>query len=216
MRTQYSIKYKAYSRKAQTQLNKTTSTQEWKITDLIRDFHKLPIQIQRSRFFKSIRKKHQLVQNHAKDLTKLPACPSMVDTLRQIKVYKTRNQPGKSLSLFDQPKEEFFCLNQYQTEDLSRILSCRRKYAFLAYQMGCGKTGMGYIWQMHQPSKFTIIIAPAIAATRTWEPFLKNQRANFKVIKTRTDLVGLNAKSPRTQRKISEAKYPIRQGRKKI
>lgn len=77
-----------------------------------------------------------------------------------------------------------------QKHDLNLVL--QKRYALLNWQQGSGKTAAVY-----QRARYLLkagrvrnafILAPAIAVNMTWEPFLKNNGEDYRVIRTHTDL----------------------------
>ena len=77
-----------------------------------------------------------------------------------------------------------------QKHDLNLVM--QKRYALLNWQQGSGKTAAVY-----QRAKYllkfnkvrnVIVLAPAIATTMTWEPFLRNNRERFRMIRSYTDL----------------------------
>lgn len=77
-----------------------------------------------------------------------------------------------------------------QKHDLNLVL--QKRYALLNWQQGSGKTAA-----VHQRARYLLkagrvrnafILAPAIAVNMTWEPFLKNNGEDYRVIRTHTDL----------------------------
>lgn len=82
-----------------------------------------------------------------------------------------------------------------QKHDLNLVL--QKRYALLNWQQGSGKTGAVY-----QRAKYllkfnkvrnVIILAPAIATNMTWEPFLRNNRERFRLIRGYKDLEAVAA-----------------------
>lgn len=82
-----------------------------------------------------------------------------------------------------------------QKHDLNLVL--QKRYALLNWQQGSGKTAAVY-----QRAKYllkfnkvrnVIILAPAIATNMTWEPFLRNNRERFRLIRGYKDLEDVDA-----------------------
>lgn len=77
-----------------------------------------------------------------------------------------------------------------QKHDLNLVM--QKRYALLNWQQGSGKTAAVY-----QRAKYllkfnkvrnVIVLAPAIATNMTWESFLRNNREQFRIIRSYTDL----------------------------
>lgn len=76
-----------------------------------------------------------------------------------------------------------------QKHDLNLVL--QKRYALLNWQQGSGKTAAVY-----QRAKYllkfnkvrnVIVLAPAIATNMTWEPFLRNNREPYRLLRNYTD-----------------------------
>ena len=76
-----------------------------------------------------------------------------------------------------------------QKHDLNLVL--QKRYALLNWQQGSGKTAAVY-----QRAKYllkfnkvrnVIVLAPAIATNMTWEPFLRNNREPYRLLRSYTD-----------------------------
>lgn len=82
-----------------------------------------------------------------------------------------------------------------QKHDLNLVL--QKRYALLNWQQGSGKTAAVY-----QRAKFllkfnkvrnVIVLAPAIATNMTWEPFLRNNREPYRLLRSYTDFENIPA-----------------------
>lgn len=77
-----------------------------------------------------------------------------------------------------------------QKHDLNLVL--QKRYALLNWQQGSGKTAAVY-HRARYLVKFNrvrnvIVLAPAIATNMTWEPFLRNNRETYRLIRNPKDL----------------------------
>ena len=82
-----------------------------------------------------------------------------------------------------------------QKHDLNLVL--QKRYALLNWQQGSGKTAAVY-----QRAKYllkfnkvrnVIVLAPAIATNMTWEPFLRNNREPYRLLRSHTDFEDIPA-----------------------
>lgn len=82
-----------------------------------------------------------------------------------------------------------------QKHDLNLVL--QKRYALLNWQQGSGKTAAVY-----QRAKYllkfnkvrnVIVLAPAIATNMTWEPFLRNNREPYRLLRSYTDFENIPA-----------------------
>lgn len=82
--------------------------------------------------------------------------------------------------VFTNPRGVQFSLNNIQSMDLARILP--RRYAFLAYETGTGKTVMGLSWLLEKNRVASFILGPSIAIKGTWMTFLDANKIPYTLI----------------------------------
>lgn len=136
-----------------------------------------------------------------------PICAPVLDAHKKVierkrKDYKIHSLPFSKMernTKIDQFLNEFTLhdfegsdpaihLNEMQKNDLG--LCFQKRYSILQWQQGSGKSvaGMAWISFLQDKVKNTVILAPAVAASLTWEPRLKKHGFDFKVIKKVKDI----------------------------
>lgn len=79
-----------------------------------------------------------------------------------------------------------FKLTDVQKEDIGKVMM--KRYGFLNWEQGCGKTVAGYAVAKYRKAKLNIILAPALAISETWAKFLNQNGESYKAIKKLSDI----------------------------
>lgn len=113
-----------------------------------------------------------------------PADPLQVTAFKNIVVGKQEIKFLEEFTFKDQDGKH--SLTDIQKGDIGKILM--KRYGFLNWEQGCGKTVASYAVTKFRKAKLNIILAPALAINETWVKFLEGNGEQFKVIKKRSDL----------------------------
>lgn len=170
VRNKHRLLYKPYGPAAEERLAKSSGAKEWNIHQLAAGVTDAPLEVRTHPLYSAVRRRRRLYQAHARPLPDITPDPSLVERL----IRESIRHPQSGAE---------FHPTRLQASDIARVLN--RRYSFLSWQQGTGKTLAGYLWNRYQPARATFICAPALAIERTWAPFLEAQGQAFKVITTR-------------------------------
>lgn len=141
------------------------------------------------------------------------------------------DHPKSEEALTGGAKERFYP-TKLQAQDLSKVIP--RRYAYLAWQQGCGKTLAGYLWSRaklgclgqdldrgreNEPlgenellgharfghARIAVVLAPALAAEETWVPFLEAQGVPFTLVRTRAEIESVDVGQPAVKHAVGAA-----------
>ncbi|NBI28637.1 DEAD/DEAH box helicase [Chengkuizengella marina] len=174
VKTNYGLKYKAYSRKEKYLLNKIKGKKEISFNDMIID-NNYPFQDNRYR--KLFNQKRKQYEQQSEALNELE---------HNSKVMKWLND----LTIYDRDNDESIKLNEIQKQDTANILN--KNYGYLQWGTGSGKS-ISAIAQMlyrkqHNNIKNIYLVAPAIAINNNWDEILKSYNIDFIRIKKLKDI----------------------------
>lgn len=194
VKTNYSIKIKAYSSKTRTLLNKKSKTlkdlefiklhkldrnlieapkKEWLINDLIIDIDDLP---DKGKYKNLINRK---INNYQRQNTSF----NTLERDAEIDAYLRR------FYFIDKENKKCY-FNKIQRHDLGLII--QKQYSVLAWQMGGGKTAGALSWAKFNPQRNTFIVSASLAINLTWMPFLNKNRVRYVLINTLRDIERIN------------------------
>lgn len=178
VRHKHRLRLKPYSGVARVELEASAGEKEWNIHQLAVGVVDAPPEVRSHPLYKAVRDRERLYQAHATPLPEIAPDPALVARLQ-----------GETI-LHPESRQPFHP-SRLQAEDIARVLT--RRYSFLSWQQGTGKTLAGYLWSRYAPARATIICAPALAIERTWAPFLEAQGQPFKLVTDRQGALGIEA-----------------------
>jgi len=174
VKTNYSLKLKAYSRKTQLQLNKLECPKQFSLNDMVlqevypfddKTYYKL---------FKS----------------KLKAFKKQTEPYNNMKLDKNIQLFLDNLEINDTLNDKIIRLNNIQKEDTNKVL--QKQYGFLQWERGCGKTITGTAQALYRLENNNIhnviVIAPSIAIKGTWIECMESYGYNHRIINNLADL----------------------------
>lgn len=174
VKTNYSLKLKAYSRKTQLQLNKLECPKQFSLNDMVlqevypfddKTYYKL---------FKS----------------KLKAFKKQTEPYNNMKVDDNIKLFLDNLEINDTLNDKIIKLNDIQKEDTNKAL--QKQYGFLQWERGCGKTITGTAQALYRLRNNNInnviVIAPSIAIKGTWLECMESYGYNHRIINNLADL----------------------------
>ncbi|MDD2269193.1 MAG: N-6 DNA methylase [Eubacteriales bacterium] len=174
VKTDYSLKLKAYSRKTKLQLSKTPGRKFISINDAVLEGG---TPFEDPAYDKLMSRKRKAYNYMQKNIEGRPKNASLSEFLDAFEV-------------LDQENDEIIKLNDVQKDDINRSLQA--SYGYLQWEQGGGKTLAGLssaLYRMrYQNARFTIVIGTAIAINNTWEPCLNNYGLNYIRINRISDL----------------------------
>ena len=171
VKTNYSIKYKAYSGKSKKQLD-SYSQKEWLINDLVIGLETLPQSKEFKGFQSLINRKQNLYNNQLLKINKVSKNDNIDKYLNEF-------------SFLDKELNKCY-FNDIQKNDMNCILP--KSYAILAWQMGGGKTAAAISFAKFKPQQYTFVVSASLAIKMTWVPVLKINNIPFKLIESIKDI----------------------------
>jgi hypothetical protein len=175
VKTDYSLKLKAYSRKSKLQLNKLNTVKGIAINNAVLDGGS---PFSDTTYNKLINRKIKEYNHMQTLIADRPLNSHISEFLDAFEVY-------------DRENDEIIKFNQVQKEDINRCLQA--PYGYLQWEQGGGKTLAGIaqaLYRMrHQNVKFTVVTGTAIAINNTWEPSLENFGMNFVRVRCLSDFL---------------------------
>lgn len=173
VKTNYGVKYKAYSRKATVRLNKLHKTKEWSFNDVVSGLATMPT----DEYNRPVKRRS--------DLMNVQSIP-----FKRIGVDSKISRFVNAFRFVSPNDNKEYGLTAMQKEDMNKFLW--KPYAECNWQQGCGKTPAAYSWMKFQQKNTNIknvfVISPAISINLTWTNFLNINKVDFKTIKSLNDI----------------------------
>lgn len=120
--------------------------------------------------------------------TPVPALEYRVPVKREKPEQLSLFSPPAIYSQLPQPGE--LILTDIQQEDLGKVL--RKRYALLAWEMGCGKSIAAIAWLKYLYAKerlnYSFIVGPAVAIKLTWAKLMKKYNIDHIQIQSEKDI----------------------------
>ena len=163
----------------------------WRLWELAALPHEVPQNVLGSEYARLVRRRVARYAANTVDLSLEPD-PKEVERFKNMGFKKRVKGDNSFGPLFSELPNLVDCrLTDLQASDVARISA--RKYSFLAWEPGAGKTPSGFMWLTTRHVTWRVVLSTANSVRVTWQAFFRAQGTPYRIIDSRQDLLAAKA-----------------------